>query len=133
MNTDVAREFLDRIAPYYGSGLLNLVAIDPTMPTGSNNLIGRFFTPTDRAGQIEFIEQYLPSQNLYYGLNPVRKKPRTGRPKKTDISNLVALGIDVDPRTSESQTEDNKRTLDAIANFPLPPTSIVNSGRGIQA
>lgn len=80
-----------------------------------------------------FLTKHGQEWNLYYSVNPV-KSPVREKAKLTDISQMVALQVDLDPRPGEDINEERKRALALLHDPPgLPkPTVIVDSGGGYQ-
>jgi hypothetical protein len=125
--TDAAR-FLDLICPAFGTELLNLAAIDAK----SDKFMGDVFRADDRDGQSNFINRYR-ARNLYFGLNPLAQTPEKGKAKKTDVGHLCIMGADFDPRSVATRDADLKEYRALLATFPLPPSVLIDSGRGLQA
>jgi hypothetical protein len=126
--TNDTTTFLDLIDPLFGDEMLNLCAIDPK----TERIVGEVFRANDRSGQIRFIDQHR-AKNLYYGLNPLALTPSKGKAKKTDVGHLTILGVDFDPRSVETRDEDLQTYRTALSEFPLQPSALIDSGRGLQA
>lgn len=126
--TDAVREFLDRVAPTYGDDLLNLVAIDPE----TGDVTGKFFEAGDRDAQVRFVASRAQS-NLYFGVNSAKVRTQTGRWRKGQIEHVLAFAADFDPKSPQTRDEDVGRAVHAIKECPLPPTIVIDTGRGLQA
>ena len=75
--------------------------------------------------------------NIYFSVNTVAKvrKDEKGRDRKaerTDIKEIVALHVDVDPRVGESRAEARERIVNALKEYKPAPSIIVASGGGAQ-
>lgn len=123
--TDSAIEFLRKLRPV---GPWVLTSILPNK--------GIITTQTFKEDQLvqmkEWIDRFQSVRNIYYTLNSVRESV-TSKPTKAQISELVALHCDCDPRPFEDFAEERVRILDVLNSFSPKPSIIVDSGNGFQA
>lgn len=128
-NTPEALKFLQRLRP---NGPWLLVAFDPEGGTPSFCNFG----PDDGAEVIKWLDKYQGQRNLYYHLNQTAPGLRN-KAKKSDITAVEWLHVDMDPRAGEDIGEERFRILSFLThNRPkeIPaPTVIVDSGGGYQA
>jgi hypothetical protein len=118
----IATAFLKQLRP---QGPWTLTAIIPDGPTATCT-----FKALDKAAV--FIRKYNGSRNLYYSINPTRDGLTT-KASKEDITAIEYLHSDLDPQADETPAEAKERYLAALDAFEPHPTSIVDSGNGIQA
>ena len=88
----------------------------------------RYFPNTDTLGR----EQYLDDQNVLFGVCPRDKM----KPGKEFVSHLTAIwaGVDIGPdgySGKEKHFVSDKQAIIAIRSFPLEPSIVVQSGRGL--
>lgn len=77
-------------------------------------------------------EQYLPDQNVFFGVCPHENM----KPDKASIQYLVALwaGLDISPEGYSGKQVyffGQAQAAKAVRSFPLPPSIIVESGAGL--
>jgi len=114
---------------------INLVAIDPD-GDGPGNLKGRLFNADDGDKLAKFVEaQNLRRRhNLYFTLNRLRRRPKHGKAKKSDISAVRGYGIDIDPPAPCADLDAwRDAKVEELQKSEKPPTAIWCSGNGIQA
>ena len=115
-------DYLERLRP---GGPWLLTAIHPV----TNGIV----TETVRnAIEIRcFVETHEGRSNLYFGVNPTRRKV-SKKPAKTDLAAIEYLFGDLDPKSTESPKDAKARYLAALKSYPLTPTATIDSGGGIQ-
>lgn len=122
--TDKALEFLQLFRP---DGPWVLSAATPEREKMS--------TKTFHSNQLEALEKWIDShqgkRNIYFTVNSVARDMDI-KPKKTDISSMDWLHIDLDPRVGEDPIREKERALRLLREFNPPPTIIVDSGGGVQ-
>jgi hypothetical protein len=70
--------------------------------------------------------------NLYYSINqPGRVLDK--KADKSDIRLVRAFHVDIDPDNGETPEQCKARACNALASFSPPPSTLVDSGNGIQA
>jgi hypothetical protein len=114
-------EFLEQLRP---GGPWVLTAI---IPDGHTETI----TCTTHEDIIVFCTENDGKKNLYFSVNPVRGTPNS-KAKKTDIAAIEYLFADLDPKHDESPKAAKDRYLKAIEDSNPQPTTIIDSGNGIQ-
>jgi len=96
---------------------------------------GRTSTRTFHDGQEQklrvWIDERQGRQNIYFSVNRLRWDVKK-KAKKTDVSQVVALHVDVDPRPGEELGPERERALRMLREFTPPPTVIIDSGGGYQ-
>jgi hypothetical protein len=83
------------------------------------------------AAQREWFEARQGSDNCYYTLNPTIG-PMDSKPANTDIKEVIALHVDIDPYTDDTREETRARALAELEGYDPPPHIIVASGNGYQ-
>lgn len=79
-----------------------------------------------------WIDENNGRKNLYFTINPVQQDKDT-KPKRTDISFIIAFQVDCDPRIGEDFQKERERIFKSLANFEPHPSVIIDSGGGAQA
>jgi hypothetical protein len=123
-NTEAAIAFLQLWEP---GGPWHLTAIEPhtgkidTRPLPDPNLAGRW------------IDRYQGKRNIYFSPNRVRAG-LTSKAKKTDITDMLALHVDIDPpKDPEADLAvEQAAILDRLKGHNHRPTAIIFSGGGYQ-
>lgn len=91
----------------------------------------RFFGELDSASKVA--SKLAESQNVYFGVGLIQGTP-AGRGKQEDIAGIVALWADVDfagdAHTGKSLPTDESDFERLLAELPLRPSLIVDSGHG---
>ncbi|MBL8812524.1 MAG: DUF3987 domain-containing protein [Planctomycetaceae bacterium] len=91
----------------------------------------RFFGDLESAGKVA--SKLAESQNVYFGVGLIQGTP-AGRGKQEDIAGIVALWADVDfvgdAHTGKSLPTDESDFERLLAELPLRPSMIVDSGHG---
>ncbi len=129
-DTPSAIDFLRSMHP---AGPWALTALDPEKKAAA---LTATFSPSTEDAARQFIDNWNGRRNLYFAVN----HPRTAMSKKakaTDISSLVFLHVDIDPRVGEDLESERARILALFgghgpASVPTP-TVVVFSGGGYQA
>jgi hypothetical protein len=133
-NTDAAIEFLEWLEP---EGPWLLTAIDPDPDPDpkrrGNSIETRCFD--DPALMRRWIERWQGKRNIYYSLN--RTKPGlTKKATKAEITEMVALHVDVDPPKVPldlaALAAAQASILDEVKAHDKPPSAIIFSGNGYQ-
>lgn len=122
--THLAIDFLTKLRP---NGPWILTAILPD----KGKIFTRTFVPDELPEMACWIDSYQGIRNLYYTLNSVRELVEK-KPEKSQISELIALHCDLDPRIGEDFAEERIRILKTVASFTPKPSVIVDSGNGYQ-
>jgi hypothetical protein len=108
----------------------------------SKNQAGKTFTdwaPVDDYDTfVEHATRRAPHSDVWFGVATRREQHASGRGGSDDIGHLPALVLDVDVEHHTHKTDEAlPATLEdahqLLADFPAPPTAIVNSGHGLQA
>lgn len=124
-DTGAALGFLDN---FCGDGLRVLTAIPPD----GGNTTTVTFGAGERDRMTAWIDARQGRQNLYFTVNrtfgPVESKPR-----KVEMSEAVALHVDVDPRPGEPLAAERERAERVLREYDPAPSVIVDSGGGYQA
>ncbi|WGT48906.1 DUF3987 domain-containing protein [Thioclava nitratireducens] len=121
-----AVQFLKRLD---ASGWHNLAAIDPN----GGAPISRSFAPGSWAEIAEWVSHWSGQRNLYYTVNEVREGFGNAKPGKSDIANVRALFVDLDPEPAGELEAERARIKSALERAPVLFGEIVDSGRGYQA
>ena len=125
-DSDAAVRFLQRFAP---SGPWLLTAIDPSKKKPPST---QSFGPGDARSMTAWINAWQGKRNLYFSVN----RPRADlhdRAKKIDITEMLALHVDVDPRAGHDLKEERERILPKLRAHEPAPSVVVFSGGGYQA
>ncbi len=110
------------------------------LPDG-DTVITRTFIPGEEEALGSFIGRYNGKRNVYFTVNEVSGRP-TKKPSKKDMKYAWFLHVDIDTPKVEGRTVEEanesveaaqERALDALNNYRLEPTIVVNSGNGINA
>lgn len=121
--------FLKSLDP---DGWHNLVAFDPQTEKPKQ---GRTFAPVQWAEIKAWLELFRPNSNIYYSLNEPKAGAPHGKLSKADITNIRALGADIDPDDSSDFEIEQIRIsarAESVRSSPIAPTIEVNSGSGLQ-
>lgn len=121
-------EFLRRRLP------LTLAAFDKSAEKAARGMVCRVFADLDEAVAWAR-ERNAAGLHLYVVNNapPDGWTPKNGNPPtEVDITHRARLQIDLDP-TGEDHEAARTHALHVLDLMPIPPTTIVDSGRGIQA
>lgn len=121
-------KFLQRMLPN-GPWSLTAIGVDRKGVKTQTFVVG------EEQQMLQWIDGYNGKWNLYWGVNPVAGK-LTKKAEKTDVTAVVRLHVDVDPRAGEELDSERERALKILTNPPdgIPePTTIVFSGGGYQA
>ena len=128
---DAAETFLDAWAGMTGAPHVTLVRIVPDFGVAKvKRSRGRIM----RDAALRWITGEQRSANIYFSVNTARAINK--KPARTDITTLVAVHADVDPRKGRNFGEERARVLalaDELAERPDHPTFILDSGGGVQA
>lgn len=96
---------------------------------------GMITTKTFKVEEIAEVEKWIDSyqgvRNIYFTLNSVAA-PVNSKPQKSDISEMIALHCDCDPRAGEDFESERERILKKLLEF-VPIPTIIDSGGGFQA
>lgn len=124
--TDDALAFL---ATHYAGlpGFANVVAIHPE----SGEIRGAGSPTSETARLRKFVEQHTDEWNLYFSVNPTRQRLNK-KATKADIACAAYLHCDLDPRDGQAIATEKARLRTAARAFPQPPTTVIDSGNGIQ-
>lgn len=122
-DTRAAIEFLKRWDPD-GFWVLTGIVPDGKIETAT-------FKPEQWVDAAQWIEERQGLQNLYFHVNPVRRK-LDNKASKEDVAALAWLHVDIDPRVGEDVDEERTRALKMLREYKLPPTIIIDSGGGLQ-
>jgi len=136
-NTKEAIDFLR--AHYNGRGPINLVAINPNLPKGMN-IEGHTFPDWDERLIRDWIDKRQGKVNLYFSVNRPRPNARNKKLRKNDISSIIALCVDPDPRREiesqpggfELERQRIESSIRSLCSGTLAPTTVINSGGGFQ-
>lgn len=95
---------------------------------------GRTETITARsAAEVDaFVRRINGKENIYYAVNPVRRKKVSSKARKTDVAAIEFLLADLDPRDGESPDAAKQRYLTQLEEFDPKPSAVVDSGSGVQ-
>jgi hypothetical protein len=123
-NTDAAITFLEL---WERNGPWLLTAIEPD----SGKIQTRPFSDVNSARR--WIERYQGKRNIYFSPNRVRAG-LTSKAKKTDVTDLLTLHTDLDPRKDPDVdlALEQAAILDRLKGHNPPPTTIIFSGGGYQ-
>lgn len=95
----------------------------------------RTFEASALGEAISYAGQASHTQDVYYGLGLLGKKPEGGRGIAADVCGLPGLWLDVDiagdAHKSGNCPPDLSAAIDILSKFPLKPTLIIMSGHGI--
>lgn len=122
--TDLAIEFLQRWSAD-GPWVLTSIGVDGAIST-------RTFLKEHFQEMLKWVNAFNGKRNLYFTINKVRCE-MDSKPKRTDITEIVALHLDVDPRIGEDITTERIRILKSLQEFSPKPSVITDSGTGYQA
>lgn len=122
--TDLAMEFL---SSWNSIGPWILTAI------GQDGISTRTFKVEELQQMETWITEFNGVRNLYFTINPTFTGEFSSKPKRSDISSIIAFHLDVDPRAGEDLSEERIRILKSLQEFVPHPSVIVNSGGGYQA
>lgn len=90
------------------------------------------YAPVDDVNQLDkFIKKHRKS-NLYFSINPVKRK-LTKKATKRNISYVCYAQVDCDPDPNRNLITERKRILAELKKFTPKPTVIIDSGGGYQA
>lgn len=123
--TPLAIEFLlkwEEVGPWV------LTAISP----GQEGIITKTFNSSQIPQMTAWIAEFNGKRNLYFTINKVRNEINS-KPKRSDITEIQCLHIDVDPRVGEDITAERIRILKSLQEFKPFPSVITDSGTGYQA
>jgi RecA-family ATPase len=106
---------------------VQVVAIDP------DGIIKAMSVHPDQINTLgPFIDQYQGKYGLYFAVNPLRRDPGT-KASKSDVAALAYHHVDLDPRNHEPLEGEKLRLIAIVEDFPLQPSSVVDSGNGLGA
>jgi hypothetical protein len=129
-NTNEAIEFLKQ----WPAGMPHLTAIHIDPETKQKGLIeARAFTTPVKWDEVRaWIDARQGKANLYFTVNgllrPIHKKAL-----KTDMSDVVALHVDIDVPSGEDQDAVAEKLVERILSHDPPPSVVIMSGGGAQA
>lgn len=123
-DTPSAVKFLSQWATASGTDLVVLTAILPDGGTATES-----FNPDDKKLDA-WIEGFQGKRNIYFTVNPCRKKLKS-KATKRDIASMAWLHVDVDPEESD-RLESRKKILATLKSFTPKPSVIIDSGGGYQ-
>lgn len=123
-DTRASVSFLQRWCPE-GPWVLTCI-----IPDGKTETVT--FSVSAWADAAAWIEERQGKKNIYFHVNPVRRKLDV-KASKEDIAALAWLHVDLDPRAGEDFEEERTRALKLLQNYHMKPTVIVDSGGGFQA
>lgn len=119
-----AVEFLQALRP---DGPWALTSIVPDGKTTTATFDGKSV-----ADMVLWLDQRQGIENLYYTVNPVLRAIKS-KAKKTDISAMEFLHVDIDPRAGEDHAKERERILARLQAAVPRPTFCIDSGGGYQA
>lgn len=122
-DTRAAIEFMKRWSPD------EIWVLTGIVPDGQTET--RTFQPSAWVDAAQWIEERQGIKNLYFHVNPVRRK-LDNKASKEDVAALAWLHVDIDPRVGEDFDEERARALKMLREYKTPPTVIVDSGGGYQ-
>lgn len=122
-DTGQAAAFLQQWNPH---GPWTLTAITPEKPATTQTAT---FSALDAAKA--WIDARQGKMNIYFMVNQPNR-PLSSKAKKEDVSQLIGLHVDVDPRIGEDLERERTRALAALNAFEPKPTVIIDSGGGYQ-
>lgn len=123
-DTDQAVDFL---LQFRGDSIIVVTAIIPDGPTET-----RSFERSEADAIREFIDRLQGKKNLFYSVNPVRRRI-SRKAKKEDIEALNWLHVDIDPEDGEDLITERARIREVLKTFQISPNVIIDSGGGYQA
>ncbi|TNF15448.1 MAG: AAA family ATPase [Rhodobacteraceae bacterium] len=126
---DAAEQAVQFLKHLDASGWHNLAAIDPN----GGAPISKSFAPGSWAEIAEWVSHWSGQRNLYYTVNEVREGFGNAKPGKSDIANVRALFVDLDPHPAGELEAERARIKSALEGAPVLFGEIVDSGRGYQA
>lgn len=122
-DTRAAIEFLKKWSPE-GPWVLTAIVPDGKIETTT-------FMPAAWVDAAQWIEERQGVKNVYFHVNPVRRKLEN-KASKEDVASLAWLHVDIDPRAGEDFEEERQRALKMLREYKTPPTVIIDSGGGYQ-
>ena len=122
VTTEIAVDFLEKLRP---GGPWVLTAIEPDGPTDT-------ITAKNADDVRKFVRKNDGKKNLYFSVNPTRTALRS-KASKLDIAAIEYSFVDLDPRPDETSENAKVRYLAGLETFKPAPTTIIDSGNGIQA
>jgi hypothetical protein len=117
-----ATKFLQHIRP---RGPWLLVALEPD----NEHPIARTFSDVDKAAN--FVRRHNTTSNIYYHIN-LTQQPMSEKASKKDMGSVEFLHVDADPAADETPAQFKTRFLPKLADPPLEPSVIIDSGNGAQ-
>jgi hypothetical protein len=123
-NTEEAVAFLQRRSEHTGSfPVLTMVHMNPG--TNKRGTVKTKSYPTEHgvipwAVIAQDIDRNQGRANIYYALNPLLR-PRDKKAERTDVSQVVSLHVDLDPRSGEDQDAAVTRIMTQVAGYKNPP------------
>jgi len=131
LDPKIARQFLDAL---FQSHLINNRGFIEVRGKGQEEkrmAFNRFYPSIDRL--LEDMPHWDPNRNYWFGV-ALRKDGNGG--KKKDCGVLTALFCDVDygeaGHRKVNKWKNREEALEAIQQFPLPPSILIHSGGGFQ-
>lgn len=129
---DEGLDFLTRMFTATEEGWLHVFGQDHT--SGERTTLWR--SVHDLAGLVADAATLEPTCSVWFGMAPRARALGGRRGGSADCISIPALWVDIDVRGSGHKADDlppdREAALALIADFPLPPTVIVDSGGGLQ-
>lgn len=127
-------EWLDHLYGDIADGWLTLFAVDRT--TGEKHAPA--FPVHQRAALVNEADRLAETCCVWWGVATRREKPLNGRRGgAADCASLPGLYVDIDVKGPTHAADDLPPTIDdahtLLADYPLAPTAVINSGGGLQA
>ena len=129
-----ARTFLN--AWFDGCHIVTLVSITPAPNRVTKKKVVKaasFMWPAAAADAVDWVEIANRKNNVYFVVN--RARDVGTKPRKTDVDAILGAHADVDPIKGRELMAERTRLLalaDELADLPMPPSFIIDSGGGIQ-
>ena len=129
-----ARTFLS--AWFDGCHIVTLISITPEPNRVTKKKVVKaasFMWPAAAAAALDWIEHINRRNNVYFVVN--RARDVGTKPKKVDVDAILGAHSDVDPIKGRELMAERTRLLalaDELAELPMPPSFVIDSGGGIQ-
>ncbi len=116
------------LAQWYGSSPRQLVSIVP-----DGGISAKCIWPQTPEVERDWLKQQMARRaNCYFHVNqPCWAQDK--KAEKSDIREVRALHVDIDPRADETPDECKARAKKVLASFDPPPSVVIDSGNGLQA
>jgi Primase C terminal 2 (PriCT-2) len=133
---DFSPDTVDFLRALCGSGA-GWLSISYTMESHLKSLRSSFFEATDIVGIQRHLESLPKGAQVIFNFARISKVPSSGRGRINDTHAFSVIGMDID---IADPTKPNKllpssinEAIMALESLPLPPSILVNSGRGLHA